>query len=160
MGVPEEVSMKKAKDILAILERTAGAPGDSSDFLYHVSAAIQVDGRLEYRFCGNLGFGGKIWFHPNSAPYVTCYKEDETSERMKLIEQANLELKKFFTKAVGQAHRAFGSGSREEVIQDYQLAAKEAVERASRNGTFVITELVQITMEYAGRPKIEKDLRL
>lgn len=52
-------------------------------------------------------------------------------------------------------YRTFGSGTREQVIEDYCWAVKEAVERASRNGTWVITELVQITMEQQGRTRDE-----
>ena len=42
----------------------------------------------EYRFCGNLGFGGKFWFNDDGEMYVTCYPEDETPERLAMIEKA------------------------------------------------------------------------
>lgn len=46
----------------------------------------------EYRFCGSLGFGGKVWASrsPGFQPiYVTCYPEDETPERAAAIHAAN-----------------------------------------------------------------------
>jgi hypothetical protein len=55
---------------------------------------------LEYRFQGNLDFGGKFWndyllidgkmiYHW----YVSCYKEDETKERLEIIKKTNKKLK-------------------------------------------------------------------
>lgn len=46
---------------------------------------------IEYRFQGDLGRGGKVWAN-NGDLYVTCYPEDETSERLTMIEQANARL--------------------------------------------------------------------
>lgn len=46
---------------------------------------------LEWRFCGWLGFGGKYWSRRN---IVDCYREDETPERLKLIDSINKELAK------------------------------------------------------------------
>jgi len=51
--------------------------------------------------------------------------------------------------------RTFGSGTREQVIEDYCWAVKQAVQRASLNGTWVITEMVQIVMEQQGRIREE-----
>jgi hypothetical protein len=45
----------------------------------------------EYRFCGFLGFGGKYRSGTNT---VTCYREDETEERLAIIKMTNEELKK------------------------------------------------------------------
>jgi hypothetical protein len=52
----------------------------------------------EYRFCGALGFGGKVWHSEvrwtDPCPvYVTCYPEDMTPERKAMIEKANARLK-------------------------------------------------------------------
>lgn len=43
----------------------------------------------EYRFQGRLGFGGKLW----SDCRVTCYREDETPERLEIISKVNNMLK-------------------------------------------------------------------
>lgn len=40
----------------------------------------------EYRFIGSLGFGGKFWSYPMR---VSCYREDETPERLASIAAAN-----------------------------------------------------------------------
>ena len=45
----------------------------------------------EWRFCGKLGFGGKFWNNCGRR-YVTCYREDENPERLKMIEAANKRL--------------------------------------------------------------------
>ena len=45
----------------------------------------------EYRFIGSLGFGGKFWVN-SGRWYVTCYREDETIERLAIIEAANARL--------------------------------------------------------------------
>lgn len=44
----------------------------------------------EYRFCGALGFGGKVWagYH-GDPPYVTQYPEDATDASRTIIERAN-----------------------------------------------------------------------
>lgn len=48
---------------------------------------------IEFRFVGSLGFGGKVWSTSRDRPaYVNCYSEDETPERLKVIEQANARL--------------------------------------------------------------------
>ena len=52
----------------------------------------------EWRFQGKLGFGGKFW---NEWSYlddepkwrVSCYSEDETPEREKIIEETNQKLR-------------------------------------------------------------------
>ena len=45
----------------------------------------------EWRFQGALGFGGKFW-NWDGRWYVSCYREDDSPERSKMIEQANLDL--------------------------------------------------------------------
>ncbi|MCK9155132.1 MAG: hypothetical protein M0P12_03355 [Paludibacteraceae bacterium] len=47
----------------------------------------------EYRFCGNLGFGGKFW-NTNDKLYVNYYPEDETPQRDKMMDAANKRLSK------------------------------------------------------------------
>lgn len=55
------------------------------------------DSCREWRFCGALGFGGKLRdrrFTYDGLPrfYVDCYREDETPERRKMIDAANARL--------------------------------------------------------------------
>ena len=47
----------------------------------------------EYRFCGNLGFGGKFW-NANDRLYVNYYSEDGTPQRDKMMDAANKRLSK------------------------------------------------------------------
>lgn len=42
---------------------------------------------MEFRFQGELGFGGKLYF--DTPPRVSCYREDETPERKRMIDSAN-----------------------------------------------------------------------
>jgi hypothetical protein len=71
-------------DILVI--NVAASENWRDDFIYHMTS-----GRTrEYRFQGSLGFGGKFY---TDTWRVSCYKEDETPERNKAIEQANAQLK-------------------------------------------------------------------
>jgi len=61
---------------------------ERESFIFHAAEK----GITEYRCVGKLGFGGK--FRNNEDRwYVTCYREDETPERKKLIEKINKFLK-------------------------------------------------------------------
>lgn len=46
----------------------------------------------EWRFLGNLGFGGKFWRN-DERYYILCYSEDKSPERDKVIEKVNALLK-------------------------------------------------------------------
>lgn len=46
----------------------------------------------EFRFMGVLGFGGKV-YDDLGAPWVGCYREDETPERRAVIERTNERLR-------------------------------------------------------------------
>lgn len=81
-----------AKQLHEILADTCGAPAYLGDFLYHVEDALKTGKKLEYRFMGHLGFGGKLWINGRQAPYVTCYPEDESAGRKMLISLANKDL--------------------------------------------------------------------
>lgn len=51
----------------------------------------------EYRFQGNLGFGGKLNYN-NSKIYVSYYPEDATLEKELRVEIANSKLSEIYTK--------------------------------------------------------------
>jgi hypothetical protein len=61
------------------------------DFLHHHMA--QDFPATEYRFQGNLGFGGKFRTRSDLQCSVTCYAEDETPARLETIARANEALK-------------------------------------------------------------------
>ncbi|HEY9644245.1 MAG TPA: hypothetical protein V6C57_27370 [Coleofasciculaceae cyanobacterium] len=76
-----------ANQIWDILVADAGAnESDRDQFL-----AAQFVGCVEYRFCGLLGLGGKLWDNCGRV-YVTCYSEDMTPEREQIIELVNEKL--------------------------------------------------------------------
>lgn len=78
----------KVYDILA---EHVGAHEHYREFF--VQDALREKHQLtEWRFCGSLGFGGKIW-RSNGKVYVNCYSEDKTPEREILIERVNRLLK-------------------------------------------------------------------
>ncbi len=68
--------------IFNILVKHAGASEDLREsFLYNW-------GTSEFRFCGKLGPGGKFW-NDGGGFRVDCYKEDETPERLAIMEKVN-----------------------------------------------------------------------
>lgn len=69
----------------------AGASDDEWDRLAFTSSFPKC---REYRFCGYLGFGGKVWYQPyHDCPVeVNCYREDLTSERQEIIDRTNAAL--------------------------------------------------------------------
>lgn len=71
--------------VWSILVGVCGASADErDDFIHH---ALRTR-RLEYRFRGNLGFGGKVYME--NPPRVSCYREDETPARVAAIDAANM----------------------------------------------------------------------
>lgn len=74
--------------IYDVLVDCGAAEGDRDAFKRHWPDCV------EYRFVGALGFGGKLWANSGRV-YVTCYREDETPERLAFIEGANADLEVF-----------------------------------------------------------------
>lgn len=82
-----ELTTKDLPDIWDILVTECGARDD----LFREFQATWPR-CVEFRFSGNLGFGGKVWANKGRV-YVTCYREDETPERLTAIEIANKRLR-------------------------------------------------------------------
>lgn len=78
----------KVYDILMTL---GGAPDGEyrKAFMFNFSKKEKFPDR-EWRFQGHLGFGGK---YRNETNRVDCYQEDETPERLAIIEKINAALK-------------------------------------------------------------------
>lgn len=92
MTISEDV----ANEIYDVLVEECKAPERMrEDFISFCSRSYRS---REYRFIGNLGFGGKFW-HNDGRFYVTCYSEDETEQRRKAIKAANERLAEIFAKA-------------------------------------------------------------
>lgn len=84
------LTQEQANAVYTILEKTCGAfPQDRFSFVYEFTQESEYSPTSEWRFCGDLGFGGKFRF-----PRITvdCYREDETEERLAQIKKANEEL--------------------------------------------------------------------
>ncbi len=75
-----------------ILEANFGQ-GYFAAFVAYMSEPIRGSGDVrEWRFMGNLGFGGKVTWDGRRC-WVSCYPEHMTPEREQLIRNANRELK-------------------------------------------------------------------
>ena len=88
--ITKEIRQELANQIYDILIEFAGvvvdylAPRDSFVRWFVEDSRYSK----EFRFQGSLGFGGKFWRN-NDRLYVNCYSEDETPERMRVIERVN-----------------------------------------------------------------------
>lgn len=76
-----------AREIFQVLMEECEAHSDDEDsFVY-----AQERGCSEFRFMGNLGFGGKFYCEDYEWR-VGCYKEDDTPERIERIHRVNVVL--------------------------------------------------------------------
>lgn len=70
--------------------------GADPEFISDFSSVAQAGDWTEWRFCGGLGFGGKLrapGSFGRNYPVVTCYPEDETPTRQQAIDLANARLR-------------------------------------------------------------------
>ena len=76
------------ENVFDVLHDLGGAPERLREnfVTVHLGQPYLLD---EYRFQGELGFGGKYWHKTNR---VSCYSEDETPGRLALIDRLNSEL--------------------------------------------------------------------
>lgn len=77
------INEKYANLIFDILVKESGANEKDRESFLSLREEI-----TEFRFCGKLGFGGKFW-NSNDKWYISCYKEDESTERNKIIKKVN-----------------------------------------------------------------------
>lgn len=81
-----------AHRIFDVLVRHCGASAmDRETFVQR-----QGEGASEFRFMGNLGYGGKFWNNYCGAGLrwrVDCYPEDETPRRRRMIARTNARLR-------------------------------------------------------------------
>lgn len=77
----------EANAVYDVLVEECGAPESMRDhFIYQTNGVVR-----EWRFSGNLGFGGKFW-RSSGRWYVNNYNEDRTPERDAMIEAADKRL--------------------------------------------------------------------
>lgn len=84
----------KVWDILCLYAGASIADLDRERFVYAMSLRTERGGYEvhEYRFCGGLGFGGKVWRYDGKF-YITCYPEDETPDMRRIVLRTNEALK-------------------------------------------------------------------
>lgn len=83
------MTKETASKIYDILVVVGGAYEPMRSPFIHYQIEKDYQGK-EWRFGGALGFGGKYWTDTNC---VSCYSEDETPKRLKLINKINRMLK-------------------------------------------------------------------
>lgn len=87
-----------ANKIYDVLLAHCGPFPSYSNRVSFVREFTSINHTNEWRFIGNLGFGGKFWdskfWGSNRRFYVSCYREDETPERLRIIATVNAELSK------------------------------------------------------------------
>lgn len=82
------MNAKQANAIYDILIQECGADEYWRENFVQVETSEEC---REYRFKGELGFGGKFWRN-SGRMYVDCYSEDTTPLRQKMIDAANKRL--------------------------------------------------------------------
>lgn len=83
------MTSEQANAVYGILVELAGAPDHPQSFLRADFILHQQTGSTdEYRFMGALGGGGKFW-NCNGRWYVSCYREDMTDMRQRMVDAAN-----------------------------------------------------------------------
>lgn len=84
------LSPELANQVYDILVKFCGA----GEYMRDSFVAMETTELIyEWRFGGDLGFGGKFW-NCNGRLYVNCYPEDLNPERQKMIDEANEQLSK------------------------------------------------------------------
>lgn len=98
-----EITKDQALEVLRILQEECGFARDAMNdesFVRTIQAPHPTENHHcgEYRFCGAIGFGGKFRNNGNNnnVPYVDCYREDQTPDRLAMIERANKRLAVLF----------------------------------------------------------------
>lgn len=86
-----------AKSVYAILVEAGAEPQWLDNFLHHFTGD---DPPSEWRFCGKLGFGGKLRYRDYEEPplHVDCYPEDNTKQRQTVIDDTNSKLEALTTR--------------------------------------------------------------
>lgn len=85
-------SKETLSQIWDILIKHAGAAEEGRE-VFIASAGKYKDLKVEYRFGGALGFGGKVWLNNGRHPYVNGYREDYNPEMRQVIKVTNEALK-------------------------------------------------------------------
>lgn len=83
----------QAEQVYDVLQEYCGAQNAiRDDFVRYATREYGPNETLEFRFCGELGLGGKFYSTSDGRWIVTCYSEDETVGKRSAITAANIEL--------------------------------------------------------------------
>lgn len=100
------VTAKTANKIWDILIEYAGRYDymhGETDYDRLAFVTLATEGRwTQFRFQGSLGFGGKVYYG-GPGFVVTCYREDETPDRVAAMATTNAALEQLFEDAYGDA---------------------------------------------------------
>lgn len=98
------ITTEQAERAYDILVREAGAVDDAPERASFVALVTRENASGEYRFGGDLGFGGKFKYG-NSRVLVDCYREDQTEPRVAILRRTNAALADVFGNVVPQWSR-------------------------------------------------------
>ncbi len=100
---PNEITQECADRIWTILKEHAGA-GEywRGNFIACCTTIDNEHPAMEYRFQGDLGFGGKFRNYQDRGWYVDCYIEDETPDRKEIIKKTNEKLNELWREIHGK----------------------------------------------------------
>jgi hypothetical protein len=94
----------------------------------------------EFRFGGNLGFGGKIYFDEGCL-YVDCYQEDKNTKRRNIIKKIN----QFFSEVYIYRTVICGNKSFEQIMDSYRdkySVFKRAMEEIPLDTLLLVKDLI------------------
>ena len=97
----EPLSEEIANEVYNVLVQECGARDDNT-FISERLAFVMRQTRehiREWRFMGDLGFGGKFW-NNNGRFYVNCYPEELNDEKQRMIDRANARLAPIYEKYI------------------------------------------------------------
>lgn len=86
---PDLVSASKDAIYDVLIEHAGAWEADRASFMRNWPEC------REFRFQGDLGFGGKIWYSHDrrgAYAYVACYSEDLNDDRQRIIDDVNKRL--------------------------------------------------------------------
>lgn len=96
-----KITPQQADAAYSVLVQHAGANDVQHERHAFVRYVTSDAACAEYRFRGTLGSGGKFRNNGNrDAPYVDCYREHETPERLETIRVVNSLLAELFAAAI------------------------------------------------------------
>lgn len=98
----DEATAHACYDTLVELAGASGDPDNRRAFVEYFGRRQDAGWSHEWRFCGHLGFGGKLYLSRWDGPHVDCYREDRTEQRAAMIAAVNERLAEIVDSARSQ----------------------------------------------------------